>query len=333
MLAACTSSTPVQQQPAAAPLEVPRQAPPPVSPERSCKQLQTDAHVVVSEHNSCTADADCAMAKAACPQGLGCGAVVNKSHVEQASAALAPISERFSVQCGKCASEGVRCGTPNPVCREGRCMHEALHSECEGFEADAQALIQKHNSCAADSDCVFARDSGACPLAFACGAVVNKAQAQAFAAVAAPLSKTFYEYCDRCMVQVAHCSASTPICEAGRCSRKRAARAEAPSPEQTCKQLEESAQTLYLEHNRCQTTEDCVHAAGFTCPSELSCGMALNKAEEQDFRERLAPISSTYQDQCKCDGAPGDCVSRHVICSDGRCTHEPAMFRHPLSKP
>jgi hypothetical protein len=258
---------------------------------------------------------------------------VNARYVAATNAALDPISDRFKTQCGRCAHEQVRCGKPSLVCREGRCARQAHEGECDRLEQEAKALIQKHNTCATDSDCVFARDGGACPLAFACGAVVNKAEEQAFVALAAPLSKTFDEYCARCMVEVAHCSAAEPICDSGRCSRRRATRFEAPSREAMCKQLEESAATVVLDHNRCQTNEDCVIAADVSCPAALSCGVALNKAEERDFHERIAPISSTARDQCRCEDAKGDCTALAPLCADGRCKLEPASHRHPLKSP
>lgn len=200
-------------------------APPPGAqalPQRNCQELEQDAYAVIAAHSTCTADTDCATAAAACPSGFACGVAVRASDVAQVNADVAPISDRYKAQCSKCARERVRCMKPNPVCREGSCVHEPVQSNCEQLEHEAEALVQEHNSCRSDADCVFARGSGGCPMAFVCGASVNKAEEQAFVALAAPLSSTFYEHCGRCAVQTALCMAATPICSEGRCSSKSA---------------------------------------------------------------------------------------------------------------
>lgn len=217
-LASCAPSTPKEE-------SAPAQAtpPPPMQalPERSCEELARDAHAVITAHNTCTADAECATAAAACPGGFACGLAVRASDIAQVNAEVAPISDRYKAQCKECARERVRCMKPNPVCSEGRCAHAPSKSDCDRLEQEAEALIQKHNSCSSDADCVFARGGGGCPMAFGCGVVVNKAQEQAFVTLADPLSATFHEQCGFCAATVAECAAATPICSAGHCSRKR----------------------------------------------------------------------------------------------------------------
>lgn len=91
---------------------------------------------------------------------------------------------------------------------------------CEELNADAAALLAKHNACSTDADCVFARDDGGCPDAFACTAVVNKADDAVFSAAASALSRTYRERCGRCINETASCRVATPMCKEGRCSRR-----------------------------------------------------------------------------------------------------------------
>lgn len=224
LLAACASSTPATEPEVTAPAET--QAPPPEPPaqplpERSCIELDRDIHTVIGTHNACTSSTECVTAAAACPKGVGCGFAVRASDVAQVNTEVAAISERYKAQCNLCAREHVRCIKPNPVCREGRCKHEPDRATHDRLEQEAEALVQKHNSCASDADCVFARGDGGCLMAFACGVSVNKEQEQAFVALAEPLAATFYEYNGYCPAADAHCSVATPICSEGRCSRKR----------------------------------------------------------------------------------------------------------------
>ncbi|HET6331676.1 MAG TPA: hypothetical protein VFG30_00610 [Polyangiales bacterium] len=195
--------------------------PAPALPERTCDQLQDDAATLINTHNACTADADCAAAAAGCPNGFACGVAVRAGDLAHVDAEMASISDRYKTQCKHCARERVRCMKLNPVCNDGHCAHAPDQAVCDRLDQEAEALVQKHNACASDADCVFARGSGGCPEAFACGVSVNKDQEKAFVELAAPLSKTFYEYCDRCTSQTAECVAATPVCSEGRCSRKR----------------------------------------------------------------------------------------------------------------
>src|SRR5687768_16471532 len=44
------------------------------------------------------------------------------------------------------------CMKPSPVCRDGRCKHEAPQASCEQLDRDAEALLAQHNECASDDD-------------------------------------------------------------------------------------------------------------------------------------------------------------------------------------
>ncbi|HET6331677.1 MAG TPA: hypothetical protein VFG30_00615 [Polyangiales bacterium] len=225
LLAACASSTPATEPEVTAPAET--QAPPPKPPaqplpERSCRELDRDIHAVMAAHNACTSSTECGTAAGACPKGVACGIAVRVSDIAQVDTEVAAISERYKAQCNLCAREHVSCIKPNSVCREGRCKHEPDQATHDRLEQEAAALVQKHNRCASDADCVIARGDGGCLEAFACSVSVNKDQEQAFVALAAPLSATFYEYWGDCVEARAACFIATPICREGRCSRKRA---------------------------------------------------------------------------------------------------------------
>lgn len=223
--AACASSTPATEPEVTGPAET--QAPPPKPPaqplpERSCIELDRDIHAVMATHNACTSSTECGTAAGACPKGVACGIAVRASDIAQVDAEVGAISERYKAQCNLCARGQVSCIKQNSVCREGRCKLETDRATHDRLEQEAEALVQKHNGCASDADCVFARGDGGCLTAFACGVSVNKDQEQAFVALAAPLSATFYEYWGDCVEAAALCSIGTPICSEGRCSRKRA---------------------------------------------------------------------------------------------------------------
>jgi hypothetical protein len=222
-LAACAPSAPVHGSTATVP-SAPEAAPRAerALSERSCRKLSHDAYVVINAHNECTADAECGMAAAACTSGFGCGVAVRASDVAQVDAEVASISERYEAGCNPCARQRVRCMKANPVCRDGRCRHAPTESSCDQLEQEAKALLQEHNGCNDDADCVFARGVAGCPQAYVCGAIVNEAHEQAFAALAAPLSNTVREQCGRCALEVASCFTATPACRDGRCSRERA---------------------------------------------------------------------------------------------------------------
>lgn len=187
-------------------------------PERSCADLVRAAHEVVGQRNACTQDADCAMTAGVCVDEMACGVGVRAGDADEVDRDLAELSREFEVQCDRCASERVRCMKPNPVCRDGRCKHEAPQASCEQLDRDAEALLAQHNACASDDDCVFVRDDGGCPDAFACAVVVNKSHAAAFAPLATELSRTYFAHCGRCARHVAECQVMAPACTRGRCS-------------------------------------------------------------------------------------------------------------------
>lgn len=219
-LAACAPSAPAQGSTVPSALEsaLPAEQ---ALPERGCRKLAQDAYAVVNAHNECAADAECGMAAAACTSGFACGVAVRASDIAQVDAEMAPISERYEAGCGRCARDRVRCMEPSPVCRDGRCRHAPTESSCDQLEHEAKALLQEHNRCEDDADCVFARGVVGCPEAFVCGAIVNEAQEQAFAELAAPLSNTVRDQCGRCALQLASCFTATPVCREGHCSRER----------------------------------------------------------------------------------------------------------------
>jgi hypothetical protein len=225
LLAACASSTPATEPEVTGPAET--QAPPPKPPaeplpERSCIELDRDIHTVMAAHSACTSSTECGTAAGACPKFVACGLAVRASDIAQVDAEVAAISERYKAQCNICARGQVSCIKQNSVCREGRCTRETDQATYDRLEQEAAGLVQKHNSCASDTDCVIVRGDVGCLMAFVCGVPVNKDQEQAFVALAAPLSATFREYWGNCAEAVAACTISTPICNEGRCSSKRA---------------------------------------------------------------------------------------------------------------
>jgi hypothetical protein len=145
---------------------------------------------------------------------------VRASDIAQVDAEVAAISERYKAQCNMCARGQVSCIKQNSVCREGRCKHETDQATHDRLEQEAETLVQKHNSCASDADCVLVHGEVGCLMAFVCGVSVNKGQEQAFVALAAPLSATFREYWGDCAEQAAACFIATPVCSEGRCSSK-----------------------------------------------------------------------------------------------------------------
>jgi hypothetical protein len=179
----------------------------------ACVALEAEVNALIVQHDACTLSDDCvALGPRACLPGLECGAVIAKDQKEAFATKTAPLIARYH-DCQACDADR-RCKRAKPMCKDGHCKVYPQEL-CGQLAGEAQALIEKHNACTADSDCVYAR-GGSCPGPLACAVLVNAKTAEAFSAATKSLSERFHEACGTCSSTECR-GQDTGVCHEGRC--------------------------------------------------------------------------------------------------------------------